>query len=417
MRSGSFGRTSSADQDGDVVLLPGDGVVLAELKGPGIIDRIFVAIEGSDTFWRDILIRITWDGAAGPSVQAPIGDFFAVGPGARQELQSIPFAVQSAGRSFTSLWKMPFAQSAKVELVNEGIHETRQLVWEVDYRSQVTLADDSLYFHAQYTQASPPEPGRPLTAMRASGTGQYVGMSVISQNGEPGNWANGAVRFHIDGVNDKGPGAVSILNYFGNIFGLSKVSGPYQGCTLQEGNREKARHSVYRFHIHDPVPFEQSIEVLVDHGPENERTDRMAAVTYWYQSVPAVPFDKIASARNRRWDAPSDEEIALWKRADELNSEVLGAYRAKDLEKARVLLEELVQLEPTSVYAAYNLACLYSLHGEKDRALHMLQQAIELGFTELSFARHDPDLQGLHDSERFRVLVGLDVRSQKTGQE
>jgi Flp pilus assembly protein TadD len=92
---------------------------------------------------------------------------------------------------------------------------------------------------------------------------------------------------------------------------------------------------------------------------------------------------------------------------------VLEAYRRNDFEAAQVLLEELIELEPENVYATYNLACLYALHGEEDKAMHMLEQAIELGFNELSFARHDPDLASLHEKKRFRVMVGLEEHPDK----
>ena len=409
---GTYSRVSSADLSEDPNVGPGETVVLASLEGPAVVDRIWIAIEGSDTYWRDIVLQITWDGASSPSIEAPIGDFFAVGPGARQNLQSAPIAVQSAGRSFVSLWKMPFAKSARIALVNEGASSTRQVRWEVEYRKLEMLAPGSLYFHAQYTQANPPVEGRPMTVLRASGHGQYVGLSLVAQNTAPGAWGTGAINFEVDGARDKGPGSVTVLNYFGNIFGLAKVDGAYQGVTLDEGDRVGARSSVYRWHITDPVPFNQSILIQVDHGPENQRTDRLAAVTYWYQDAPQVPFEKLATARERRWPAPSDAELVLWRRADQLHVEVVDAYRRLDYDSALTLLEELLGLEPESVYASYNLACLYALAGQSDKALHMLEQAIELGFTELGFARHDPDLASLHEHERFGKLVGATAEAE-----
>jgi hypothetical protein len=409
---GTYGRVSSADLEADPNVGPGETVVLANIDGPAVIDRLWIAIEGSDTYWRDVVLQITWDGGASPSVEAPIGDFFAVGPGARQNLQSVPLSVMSAGRSFTSLWKMPFGSSARIALVNEGASSTRQLRWEVEYRQLPALPEGTLYFHAQYSQASPPEAGRPLTVLRASGRGQYVGMSLVAQNGTPGAWGTGNIHFEVDGREDRGPGEMTLLNYFGNIFGLAETSGPYQGVTLDEGDRVKARSSVYRFHLNDALPFDQSIVVQVDHGQANDREDRLSAVVYWYQDSPQVPFEKLASARDRRWPAPSDEELALWRRADKLHVDVVDTYRRNDYEAALGLLEELIELEPESVYASYNLACLYALAGQSDKALHMLEQAIELGFTELGFARHDPDLASLHEHERFGKLVGATAEAE-----
>lgn len=403
---GTFGRVSSSDRSGDPVLEAGGSLTLANITGPGVVDRLWIAIEGSDTFWRDIVVRISWDGGSSPAVEAPIGDLFAVGPGARQKLQSVPMAVQAGGRSFTSLWKMPFAANATIVLDNEGVHDTRVLAWEVDYRS-VPVAAEPLHFHARFTQANPPEPDVPITVLRTSGQGHYVGMSLAVQSTAPGNVGTGMIHFKVDGDTARAPGAMPLMRYFGNLFGANETKGPWVGTTLAEGNRVKARTAFYRFQVHDPVPFTSSMEVTVDHGPENQRTDRISAVVYWYQIGTASPFGKFASARDRRWPAPTDEELALWKRADDVDEEIIDAYRRSDLDKAQALLEELIKLEPENAIATYNLACLYSLHDEQDKALHMLESAIDLGFSELSFARHDPDLKALHDHERFKKLVGL----------
>lgn len=403
---GTFGRVSSADLEGDPVLEAGGSVVLAELDGPGTVDRIWIAIEGSETYWRDIVLRIRWEGEDAPAVEAPIGDFFAVGPGARQELSSLPMTVQAGGRSFTSYWRMPYGSKASITLDNEGVNTTRVLAWEVDYRSG-PVGPAPLHFHARYSQTTAAEGGEPLTALRTTGAGHYVGMSVVVQATASGNVASGRVGFIVDGDAKRGAGSEPLLRYFGNMFGVTKHSGAYVGATLAEGSRNKARTSMYRFHVNDPIPFSSNLVVTIDRGPDNVRTDHMSAVAYWYQGGVATLATKLAASRDRRWVSPTDEELALWQRSDEIDDEIIEAYRASDLETARNLLEELLQLEPDNAIASYNLACLYALGSQSDKALHLLQQAVDLGFTELSFARHDPDLASLHDHERFRKLVGL----------
>ncbi len=405
--AGKFARVSSSDMTQAAVLEGGESLTLGSLEGPGIIDRIWIVVDGSKTASRDIVLRITWDGGSAPSVEAPLGDFFGVGPGAAdQRMQSLPITVTSSGRSFTSYWKMPFAKSARISLTNDGSTDTRRLAWEIDYRKVESLPPNSGYFHAQYVQGDPPEAGAPLEVLRASGSGRYVGLTVSAQNVEPGPWGDGRVLVDVDGDPKAGPGKPSLFEYFGGVFGVAEAHGPYQGCTLDEGNRVKARSSAYRFHVHDPVEFTESISVALEHGVENERKDRLAAVAYWYLNAPAVPFAKLAAARLRRWDPPSDTELALWKKADDLNESVLDSYRAGDLASAMTGLEELLKLEPDDPTGHYNLACLYALHDKTDQALHMLEQSIELGFTSLDFARLDGDLESLHEHERFWKLVG-----------
>jgi hypothetical protein len=404
---GKYARATSADLPGDVVLGPGETLTLADLSGPGIIDRLWIGVEGGDSFWREIVLRVTWEGADAPAVEAPLGDFFAVGPGARKDLQSLPIVVRNGGRSLTSYWKMPFKKGARITLTNDGITATRELAWEVDWRGLPTLAPDTMYFHAQYTQTNAPEAGKPILLARAEGRGHLVGVAMAVQNGMPGNWGTGYVHVSVDEDPKAAPGRITLMQWFGGLFGFRQEQGAVQGCTLDEGDRTKARTSLYRFHIDDPLPWSRSFLIEVDHGPKNDRNDRSAAVVYTYRDRPSGSRSPLAAAADRRWASPSDAELAQWKRADELNEKVIDAYRRSALDEARRLLEELVKLEPDSVYVNYNLACLYALAGKKDEALHMLEQALKLGFTELGFARHDPDLASLRENERFRRLVGI----------
>ena len=59
-------------------LPPDTPVTLAELEGPGCIRRIFVATVRRPTpaHQRQIILRMFWDGADTPAVEAPLGDFF-----------------------------------------------------------------------------------------------------------------------------------------------------------------------------------------------------------------------------------------------------------------------------------------------------------------------------------------------------
>src|ERR1039458_3069875 len=56
---------------------PGGTLVLADLKGPGMIVHFWNTIAHQAPFYsRLITLRIYWDGEKNPSVECPIGDFF-----------------------------------------------------------------------------------------------------------------------------------------------------------------------------------------------------------------------------------------------------------------------------------------------------------------------------------------------------
>jgi hypothetical protein len=48
--------------------------------------------------------------------------------------------------------------------------------------------------------------------------------------------------------------------------------------------------SWYRFHLLDPVRFQRSIRVSIEHGHANRRSDDYSSTAYWYQEEPHQPF-------------------------------------------------------------------------------------------------------------------------------
>ncbi|NLF38795.1 DUF2961 domain-containing protein, partial [bacterium] len=55
---------------------PGQVFELADIAGPGMIEQIWMTPTGN---WRFSILRIYWDGQEHPSVECPVGDFFACG--------------------------------------------------------------------------------------------------------------------------------------------------------------------------------------------------------------------------------------------------------------------------------------------------------------------------------------------------
>ena len=53
----------------------------------------------------------------------------------------------------------------------------------------------------------------------------------------------------------------------------------------------------------------------------------------------------------------------------------------------------------------YNVACLYSLEGEAEKALDCLEQAVQQGFGNLEWFEHDPDLDPIREHPRFQALM------------
>lgn len=67
--------------------------------------------------------------------------------------------------------------------------------------------------------------------------------------------------------------------------------------------------------------------------------------------------------------------------------------------------ERALAIDPEDAGVRYNVACLYAVEGERDRAFATLQECIEMGFGNLEWIAQDPDLASLRDDVRFQRLV------------
>ena len=94
----------------------GKTFTLAEITGPGAIQHIWMTPTGT---WRFSILRFYWDGETSPSVEVPVGDFFASGAGRYAQVSSLAVAV-NPGSAFNCYWPMPFRKSARVTLENLG---------------------------------------------------------------------------------------------------------------------------------------------------------------------------------------------------------------------------------------------------------------------------------------------------------
>jgi len=92
-----------------------------DLEGPGVVSHIWLTVAASEYGWPRLLrLRVYYDGSVTPSVDAPLGDFFAVGHGFERPVRSLMVRASSEGRSRNSYWPMPFRRSCRITVTNEG---------------------------------------------------------------------------------------------------------------------------------------------------------------------------------------------------------------------------------------------------------------------------------------------------------
>jgi hypothetical protein len=292
-------------------IAPGQTLVIADLAGPGRIDHIWNTIASKDPkVSRAIVIRMYWDGEEHPSVEAPLGDFFVIGHGDDRSMQSLPVTVSAEGRARNCYWPMPFRKGAKITVTNEGDKPVDAFYYYVDWRKLPLLSEDTPYFHAQYRQNYPTTDENHQIA-DIEGRGHYVG-TVINVRQRTGGWfGEGDDFFYIDGEKEPSIRGTGTEDYFCDAWGFREFNSPFYGVPIFDHYQQFGRITAYRWHLTDPIVFDKSLRMEIEHkgavfndkgevatgyGP---RTEDYASVAYWYQLEPHKPFAKFPSAAER----------------------------------------------------------------------------------------------------------------------
>ena len=318
------GRSSSnnpdlASNDDSKRPIPGETVTLAQLEGPGSVSHIWMTIADNEYGWPRLLrLRVYYDGSAEPSVDAPVGDFFAVGHGFERKVQSLLVRDGSEGRSRNSYWPMPFRKSCRITVTNEGRRRVANLYYQVDWQKLPSLPADTPYFHARYRQALPNTGGRPYEVLSVAGRGHYVGTVFSVVQAEAGWFGEGDDFFYVDGEAKPSLEGTGTEDYFNDAWGLHVSEGAYTGVPVAEGTGLGSRMTAYRWHLPDPIPFTRSLRFLMEHkgwtfAPDGsvksafgERTDLISSVAFWYQQGIATGLP----GRSLRPRAPAPGERA-----------------------------------------------------------------------------------------------------------
>lgn len=348
-RNGRFSSWDHSGRNQDYWEIPaGQSITLGEVEGPGCITHIWmtsscrqvkkpaildpvlqanaapvmeihpalgVIWDDYDPFYyRKALIKITWDDQEGPSVLAPLGDFFCIGNCYPGNFSSLPMNVslkpEEAGRygapcSVSCYFPMPFQKKAKIEIINEN-ELPFILYFYIDYEMyHEPINEDTAYFHASWNRENPCKGWGPdlqvnspevntvsnlkgennYVILETEGTGHFVGCNLSVKHFQGSWWGEGNDMIFIDGEEYPSLNGTGTEDYFNHAWGMQRNHFPFYGTIVHEGDNTEGLHVAYRFHITDPIRFEKSIRVTIEHGHANHLCDDWSSTAYWYQTL------------------------------------------------------------------------------------------------------------------------------------
>ena len=286
-----------------ITLAEGSLTTLMDVAGPGTIQHIWITLEPKRH--RDLILRMYWDGEDTPSVEVPVGDFFCNAWNRAANIVSLPINVNPTG-GMNSYFPMPFRNHAKITVENRAPEDVQHFFYTINY-ALGPVGDTEAYFHAQFRRTNPLSYMDDYTILDGvNGKGHFIGTFMAWQQNSDGWWGEGEFKAFIDGDTDFpticGTGTE---DYFGGAWCFnSNFTAPFLGyqdlTTLEQEkhatNRQGNRHIMYRFHIMDPIRFQENLKVTMQaigwrsEGRYLPLQDDIASVAYWYQAEPHGAF-------------------------------------------------------------------------------------------------------------------------------
>ena len=284
---------------------PGETLTLMDVEGPGLIQHIWLVADPAKG--RSHVLRFYWDGEEAPSIETPVSDFFAVGHNRFARVNSLAVTVNPKS-AFNCYWPMPFRRRARISFTNEDQEELGLLTYQITY-AETEVPDGTAYLHAQWRRAVTDRAHPEYVILDdVRGQGKYAGTFLAWTQLSDGWFGEGEIKFYIDGDREFpticGTGTE---DYFCGSFGFPETySTAYAGNVLKHpGEDGPPKWSLYRWHIRDPICFQQDLRVTIQalgwwpNGKYQPLADDIASVAYWYQAEPHAPFPELPGLAQR----------------------------------------------------------------------------------------------------------------------
>jgi hypothetical protein len=283
-------------------LAAGTATTVFDATGPATIRAFSMTVAEADAAALGAArLRITWDGRATPSIDAPVSLFFGTGSlfnrmNREWLVKAFPVSVHFVGGKvvFATYFPMPFARAAHVEIVSPTS-------LSMSFAARTAPRADPLnwagYLHATYVDHGTPTPGVDLTLLDTTQTegggdwcGSFIGTSFIFSDRAVLGTLEGDPRFFFDdslSPQVQGTGTEEWAGG-GNYWGGETTTLPLYGHPVGAHDAASALsaedqiESAYRFLLADQMPFGKNARIELEHGGTNESTEHYRTVAYWY---------------------------------------------------------------------------------------------------------------------------------------
>jgi hypothetical protein len=329
-------------------------VTLADVTGKRTIRALKIRVAANQAVALSMArLRITWDGRAEPSVEAPIGLFFGAGSlenGAGKEwlvrglLSNIHYA--NGNVELAMYFPMPFSKNAHLE-ISGGPAALTGVGYEVRSMPFEDPSNWVGYFHATYRDHATPTPGHDLVILDTTATegggdycGSFNGMSFIFSDQAVLRTLEGDPRFFFDDSESPQAYGTGTEEWAGggDYWGGQNMTLPLAGHPTGVLDASAAKtpedlvESAYRFLLADAMPFGKNARIQLEHGGQNESTEHYQSVAYWYgtpgaclELTDSIHIGDTADETNHRYVSPTASDVETLTSRYELGVDTFGS--------------------------------------------------------------------------------------------
>ena len=288
-------------------LSAGSRVSVVTLDGPGCIRRLWVTMakQPQPAQMRQIILRIYWDDAGVPAVEAPVGDFFGILHGLSFYPINSRYIVTQHSSAYTAFFPMPFHRRAHLEVeAGPAVPDTPLYVGIDWHRYPAGSLAEEMRFHAAFRREFRCEAwGEGYRLLDATGQGRLLGFNFgVRVYDDRCRWSHaGGDAIYIA----NGPGELDAFAHLRGGGGEDVFSAGYGGVihqpsthldhgipyyTHEDTGAPLARHrlAAYRFFHEDAIAFDRGIHVRFGAAAND-----ICSTAYWYQTPPHRPFVRL----------------------------------------------------------------------------------------------------------------------------
>jgi len=268
---------------------------LLKVDGTGTIQYLKInPLYRPDTYsLNHVHLRIFYDGQEKPSVDVPLGPFFASGLG-EADVRGL-FVGMSSSSTYYCYWPMPFRRAIRMTLQNHSFEAGGQFFVEIGHTDTFPKAESQApigYFGAQYNRAWPIVEPDDNVLLDYQGRGAVVGQVMTVEPVKPDlkRWWEGDMRITIDGEEtprfhgtgheDEYQGGWSTF-WLENPYSLPLFGEPKTENLVNVFGQVNGSTTVYRFWP-GKIPFTKSIRISTEHGNHNDTPANYSSLVYYY---------------------------------------------------------------------------------------------------------------------------------------